>query len=92
MNKQTHSMPCAPQNKIQRATVPKADQNHGADLRYENDDPCRQLFSASQGTRYRVEEIRTKPLRQRHVPGIPELGQVRFKIRGREIFGQTDAE
>ncbi len=40
----------------------------------------------------RVEEISPEPLRQGHMPVIPELGQVRLQIGRIEIFRQLEPE
>jgi hypothetical protein len=57
--------------------MPQADQHHGGNLRDEDNKHGGHWFGAgTHGASEGIEKIITKPLSQRHVPGIPELGQV----------------
>ena len=72
--------------------MPEPDQDHGDDLGDQNDHPGLIATAAAHGARDGIKEVGTEPLREGHMPVVPELGQVRLEIRAHEIFGQSDPE
>ena len=75
MNKQPAAVPQPPERKVDGDTVPQADQQHGADLRDEQNAPDRQP-GAAQRARERIEGVGAEPLGERDVPVVPELGEI----------------
>jgi len=85
-------MPGTPKNEVERDTVPQPDQDHGAHLSDENNRRCGYPVVATQFARQGEEEIAPEPLGQRHMPVIPELGQVGFEVGSLEVLWELKSQ
>ena len=74
LEEETESMPSAPQNKVECHAMPQADDQHRRELTDENHRPCGDGFIAANPAIEGIKEIRADPLREGHVPTVPELG------------------
>src|SRR6185295_4447568 len=85
-------MPQSPEDKVKRNAMPQTDQGHCCQLTDKNHRPRGNVLIAAYPAVEGIEEIRAEPLRQRHVPVIPELCEVWLGIRRGEVFRQFDAD
>ncbi len=73
--------------------MPKADQQHGGDLgEQDHHRNGHGLLPRPEPAGDGIKEISTEPLRESHVPVVPELSQVGFEVRRGEVLGQFDSE
>ena len=71
--------------------MPKSDQRHCQRLP-DRDDPVLRELSPAERACQRIEAIAADPAGERHVPVVPEEGDIPFQIRRVEIFRDADAE
>ena len=73
--------------------MPQANQRHRTDLSNQDYRPGGQLARLhSQAACQRIENVRPEPLRQSHVPAVPECSQVLFQVGAIEVFRQVEAQ
>ncbi len=86
MYRQQHSVPRAPNQKVQPRPVPQPAQEHRD--QHIQIHPMRPGPRTAQGNEYVINQ----PLVQRHVPMFPKFGNVQPQIRPIKILGHFDAE